>query len=230
MTQATDRQAPIAALPFKALFDIDALLTKVAETLRSEGRSLAGVIQGRSKAARHVDNLVLRDLADGGESRILQDLGSQSQGCRLNPQALAIISENLMRQLERRPDLLIVNRFGRGEAEGHGLRPVIEKAVTLEVPVLVAVRDEYRPAWEAFSQGVAIGRRAGSGSGLGPRQPFRNRRGRERGGAASGKSRRRAFDQLGGGRTRLGSQASVAGRASRCRSIRSRRQPTASAR
>ena len=155
MTQATDRQAPIAALPFKALFDIDALLTKVAETLRSEGRSLAGVIQGRSKAARHVDNLVLRDLADGGESRILQDLGSQSQGCRLNPQALAIISENLMRQLERRPDLLIVNRFGRGEAEGHGLRPVIEKAVTLEVPVLVAVRDEYRPAWEAFSQGVA---------------------------------------------------------------------------
>ena len=25
----------------------------------------------------------------------------------------------------------------------------------MEVPVLVAVRDEYRPAWEAFSQGVA---------------------------------------------------------------------------
>ncbi|MGO1119944.1 DUF2478 domain-containing protein [Rhodovibrionaceae bacterium A322] len=151
----TDSHAPIAAVAFPAQFDVDSLLTRVADHLREQGAAMVGVIQGRGTEARHVDNLVLRDLSDGKESRILQDLGSQSQGCRLNPTALAAISENLMRQLDGQPDLLIVNRFGRGESEGHGLRPVLEKALHLEVPVLVAVRDEYRPAWDEFSQGLA---------------------------------------------------------------------------
>ena len=47
-------------------------------------------------------------------------------------------------------DLMILNRFGRCESEGGGLRPAIEKAVLKNIPVLIAVRPKYRAQWDAF--------------------------------------------------------------------------------
>lgn len=55
-----------------------------------------------------------------------------------------------MRNLDAKPDLLVVNRFGRGEAEGHGFRSAIEKAFVMGIPVLTAVRDDYLDEWRSF--------------------------------------------------------------------------------
>ena len=70
---------------------------------------------------------------------------------KLDNSMLLEISEVAMRDLELAPDLLIVNRFGRSEAEGHGFRQVIEKAFLTGIPVLTAVKDEYYDDWKAFS-------------------------------------------------------------------------------
>ncbi len=53
------------------------------------------------------------------------------------------------------PDLLIVNKFGKAEALGRGFRPVIARALELEVPVLVGLNRSNRESFDAFAEGLA---------------------------------------------------------------------------
>ncbi len=53
------------------------------------------------------------------------------------------------------PDVLIINRFGRAEAEGKGMRGAIETALTLDIPVIIGVRRDYVEVWETFHGGMA---------------------------------------------------------------------------
>jgi uncharacterized protein DUF2478 len=136
--------------------DVDPALDALVKKLRELGISMIGCLQiqlpdpGSCCPISH-----LEDLASGDQTRITQPLGSGSTGCRLDPGALANAAEELSRQLETHPDILILNRFGRGESEGRGFRPVIERAVELGVPVLIAVKERYTPEWETFSSGLA---------------------------------------------------------------------------
>jgi Protein of unknown function (DUF2478) len=43
------------------------------------------------------------------------------------------------RAVLERIDLLIINKFGREEAHGRGLRPVIAEALIAEIPLLISV-------------------------------------------------------------------------------------------
>ena len=52
--------------------------------------------------------------------------------------------------------LLIVNKFGKHEAEGRGFRNVIAEAVAMDIPVLVGLNTLNRPAFESFTQGLAV--------------------------------------------------------------------------
>lgn len=50
-----------------------------------------------------------------------------AKGCRLDPRALAALSGSLLGELDAGTQLLVLNRFGKGESEGHGFRAVIEQ-------------------------------------------------------------------------------------------------------
>lgn len=146
----------IAGISFPSKFPIDALLLDVVEALSRQGLKLGGVLQYvTTDAERHVDMVRLRDLRDGSETRILQDLGREARGCRLDSEAIAGVAARLERTLDEGADLLVVNRFGRGEAEGHGLRTILERAVAMDMAVLVAVRTDYGDAWAQFHGGLA---------------------------------------------------------------------------
>ena len=86
---------------------------------------------------------------------ITKNRGSLARGCKLDGDALATLSEQLEGDLDHTPDILIIGRFGRSEADGRGLRDVISKAMDLGIPVLVGVRDEYDAAWQDFHGGYA---------------------------------------------------------------------------
>lgn len=139
----------------------DALLDRVAQVLRSEGYRIAGLVQrpvapeGGARALLHV-----ADLSSGALLRITQDLGADARGCRLDPGALAAAAGALMARLEdaadKAPDALILNRFGKAETEGKGLRGVAEQACLRGIPVLAALRPGHRAGWEAFSGGAAV--------------------------------------------------------------------------
>lgn len=136
--------------------DADALLAGVAADLAGEGYRIAGLTQrpvAPAAGARSV--LHVADLADGALLRITQDLGEGATGCRLDAGALAAAAGALMARLDAPLDALVLNRFGKAEAEGHGLRGVAEQACARDIPVLVGLRPGHRAEWEAFSGGAA---------------------------------------------------------------------------
>ncbi len=151
--ETADLSCLLAAIVFEPGEDVDTILSEIA-TEHSALR-LAGVVQtGGNKDGCDVREMALKSLRDGWEIHILEDRGSQSQGCRLNPHAITEVAGRIERELEAGADLLLVNRFGRAESEGYGLRPVFERAVLDGVPVLTAVRSDYLGAWEEFHGGL----------------------------------------------------------------------------
>jgi len=135
----------------------DEVLAEVALRLRAEGVALAGVVQVNDEfdPARpcHMD---LHILTGANVVRISQNLGALSKGCRLDPAGLEQAVGLVAQALETGPDLLIVNKFGKQEADGRGFRPLIGQALAAGIPVLTAVNTANRPAFEAFAEGLGV--------------------------------------------------------------------------
>jgi hypothetical protein len=80
-----------------------------------------------------------KDLLGGDEIKISLDRGNEARGCRLDPDAFARIGAWIERAALERVDLLIINKFGKEEARGRGLRPVIAEALIAEIPLMIGV-------------------------------------------------------------------------------------------
>lgn len=134
---------------------VDEILARVARDLREAGSRLAGAVQYNtcSRSGCRCD-MTLEDLASGQLVAISEDRGPEARGCRLNSAALEEIVGLASVALENEVDILIVNKFGKREAEGHGFRQVIETAAARGVPVLVAVSRENLDAWNRFAMGA----------------------------------------------------------------------------
>ena len=130
---------------------VDPLLEETARTLGAMGYRVGGFVQEERIADGCCAATYLRDIEDGHSVLITQILGAEAKGCRLDPQRLAEASVALLDSLDGGIDLLVLNRFGKDEAEGRGFRAVIEKALGLGIPVLSGVREAYAPALEDFA-------------------------------------------------------------------------------
>ena len=147
----------LAAVHVDAPRGTDILLERAAEALRARGVRLAGVVQtntARANRARCDMNLAV--LPTGRIVRISQDRGEGARGCHLDHGALeeAVVQvEQTIRS--RRPDLVIINKFGKQEAQGRGFVPVISAALEAGIPVLVGVSNLNRDEFETFASGLA---------------------------------------------------------------------------
>jgi hypothetical protein len=135
----------------------DRLLAEVALHLAALGWSLAGAVQVNSGGCEGgACDMDLRLLDDGRTIRISQSLGSLSDGCRLDPagleEAVGRVSASLRRTA---PRLLIINKFGRQEAEGRGFCSVMAEAMMQGIPVLTGVGHDHADAFAAFADGMA---------------------------------------------------------------------------
>ncbi|MDH7787485.1 hypothetical protein QBD01_003512 [Ochrobactrum sp. 19YEA23] len=131
---------------------VDHFLVDVVARARDEGLRVTGFLQYRGAKTDECCRTISVENIDSGEVRLIsQPLGAGSAGCRLDPAALADIAGELLVELDMPTDLLVVNRFGKGECEGHGLRAVIETAFARGVPVLTIVRDTYADGWRDFA-------------------------------------------------------------------------------
>ena len=95
-------------------------------------------------------------LPDGPVIRISQRLGHLSKGCRLDPSALEQAVGLVETRLVKGADCLIINKFGRFEAEGHGFRSVIADALSRDIPVLVGLNRLNAVAFWEFSGDLAV--------------------------------------------------------------------------
>ncbi|MDD9716474.1 DUF2478 domain-containing protein [Dinoroseobacter sp. PD6] len=147
---------PLAAVHFDH-GDIDTFFSNIAEAFTQRGFVVCGVVQTRGEAGGecHCADMDLTTFGSNRTFRISQPLGNGSRGCRLHPGALAECSAFLEQELEKGPNLLILNRFGRGESEGRGFRDLMIRALALDIPVLTAVRPAYVESWSEFGAGAA---------------------------------------------------------------------------
>ncbi|TVQ00989.1 MAG: DUF2478 domain-containing protein [Roseinatronobacter sp.] len=134
----------------------DKLLAELAESLHARGWPLAGVVQinRETRPDRHCD-MDLCVLGHDNTLRISQDLGPHSRGCRLDPVGLENAVGLVEADLDHRPALLIINKFGKSEVEGRGFRAVIGKALSEGIPVLTSVNRNNLDGFLAYSADMA---------------------------------------------------------------------------
>jgi hypothetical protein len=133
----------------------DLFLSSLAAELAGRGLRLAGTVQRNTcpPGAQPCD-MDLRVLPDGPTLRISENRGALALGCRLDPGALETAVVAVMDRLAG-ADLMLVNKFGRQEAEGRGLVPAIALALDRGMPVLVGVNALNVPAFLGFAGGLA---------------------------------------------------------------------------
>jgi len=135
---------------------IDRLLTLFSQQLIARGDRLIGVAQTNTECADEtLCDMDVQVLPDGPTIRISQSLGTGAKGCRLNPSALEQAVALVSASLDTNPQLLVVNKFGKHEAEGRGFRPVIGDALARGIPVLAGVNTLNHAAFVEFTQGMA---------------------------------------------------------------------------
>jgi len=118
----------------------DALIARCAAALIAAGYRLGGVVQSNPHwDGRRRCDMYVKDLLGGDEVKISFDRGNEARGCRLDPAAFARIDAWVERAVLERVDLLIINKFGKEEARGRGLRPVIADALIAEIPLVIGV-------------------------------------------------------------------------------------------
>lgn len=138
----------------------DETLAAVVRELKARGWALAGAVQVNHRAAPdRAGEMDLHVLATGSVVRISQRLGPLARGCRLDPAGLerAVgLTEGVLASLagQGAPRLLVVNKFGKQEAEGRGFRPLIGRALAEGIPVLTAVSPRNLPGFAAFDEGM----------------------------------------------------------------------------
>lgn len=132
------------------------LLSDLAADLAQQGLRLCGTTQHDTPRAKdHACDMDVKVLPDGPIIRISQSLGANARGCRLDPGALETTVSLANHALANGADLLIVNKFGKHEADGRGFRDTIAVALSLGIPVLVGANALNLEALQKFFDGMA---------------------------------------------------------------------------
>ena len=149
----------IAAIVYADKVYPDRAIACAIEPLRASGVSLAGALQIEAvvEDGRHPCDMLLLNLASGEVTAIADERGRHAQGCRLDVGILTEMAEAIECSLQsEEPRLLVINKFGKVEADGGGLRNAIAEAVSLGIPVLVGVPARNLDRWRAFAGPHAI--------------------------------------------------------------------------
>jgi nucleoside-triphosphatase THEP1 len=134
----------------------DKIMKHVVDRCRMRGTRLAGVVQYRSRYPSHSCDMVLENLATGRQTSIFADRGRGAKGCQLDEYAMLQTVSEIELALKDGPGLLVLNKFGKVEAEGMGMRDLIAQAMCMGIPVIVGVPARNLHAWREFAREFSI--------------------------------------------------------------------------
>jgi molybdopterin-guanine dinucleotide biosynthesis adapter protein len=130
------------------------LLSRFAAALVARGVDVGGLVQRTTKEPNGKNRMELIDIRTGAVYRISQNLGPGSDACCLNPGGLSEASLVIRREIDHRPELLVINKFAGEEAEGHGLAPDMFEAIAQGMPVLTTLSRRREPRWQLLTGGA----------------------------------------------------------------------------
>lgn len=132
----------------------EALLSTFAAELSARGFRIGGLAQetvvGDDGCKTRMEVV---ELDTGRRLSIVQDLGSGSSSCSLDPSALAEASSAVRRAMDSGVDLLFVNKFAKSEKLGRGFAAEMLAAMAAGIPILTAVPGVLMEEWTAFTGG-----------------------------------------------------------------------------
>lgn len=127
-----------------------------ARILQGQGYLVRGLVQRNAPTAQACAcTMTLVDIHCGQEYRISQDLGAGSTCCRVDTNAVAEASAVLRQALGAELDLMVVNKFGKLEAQGLGLADEMLSAMAQGIPLLTSVEPQVLDRWRDFTGGIA---------------------------------------------------------------------------
>src|SRR5450631_2608 len=136
----TPEPYPILAIVYSDGLAADRFISDLGYRIRGAGIAVAGIVQhNKFIRDRTRCDMEIEELASGIVLKISEDRGKEARGCRLDRGALSEAAALLSASIESGPQLVILNKFGKTEAEGQGLRDTLAQAVQLGVPVIVGV-------------------------------------------------------------------------------------------
>ena len=142
----------LAAILYRPEDDVDTLLADFASALSQDGERIGGIVQRNLKdQAGRSNGMQVVDLLTGRAISICQPLGAGAMACKLDPAGLAEASVAVSRAIAEDVALIIVNKFSKQEAGGHGLRNELAEAIIAGGPVLTAVPEKCFDAWIDFT-------------------------------------------------------------------------------
>jgi hypothetical protein len=151
-----DAQCDVAAVVYGADDDPDGVLIDFAGDLRRSGLRAVGVVQAGRSCQAESPRLGVVMLPGGETVCLVSDPGACGTGCRLDAGRLTELAKRLAAAMQDGADLIVINRFGRAEAEGGGLSDLIAQALDADIPVLIAVPERRFPDWIRFSGGMNV--------------------------------------------------------------------------
>lgn len=144
----------LAVMVYDNSLAADGLLAHVADTLVAKGYRLGGVVQSNvHRPGRRKCDMYLRDLLGGEQIRISLDRGNEARGCRLDADAFSRINAWGEQALAAGVDLILINKFGKEETQGRGLRTLIAEALGARIPVVLGVSSLNLPDLETYAGG-----------------------------------------------------------------------------
>ena len=150
-----DSQCDLAALVYEPDQDPDAILRDFAAELKAGGYRAVGLVQlGHHCVDAPGLSAVL--VHSGEELQLFQDLGACATGCRLDVGQLFDAGGRVAGAIDEGADLVIVNRFGRQERDGKGLSYLVERALSADIPVVIAVPSHRFADWIKFADGMSV--------------------------------------------------------------------------
>jgi hypothetical protein len=146
----------VAALVYDEQSYPDDILKQVVDCGRMRGMRLAGVLQHRSGEPGHRCDMVLEDLTTGRRTSIFAGRGRGAKGCQLDEFAMLQTVSEIELALHDDPSLVVLNKFGKVEAEGMGMRDLIARAIGMGIPVIIGVPARNLCAWREFAGEFSI--------------------------------------------------------------------------
>jgi nucleoside-triphosphatase THEP1 len=150
--QCFDAQCDLAALVFGKPDEPDRLLAEFVQDLVTRGYRVVGLIQTRLSDG----GAAVRVLPTGETIPLAPRRDTRLPASRPDPCDLAEAAARVDALIPTGADLVIINRFGKLEAEGTGLVDEIARALSFDIPVLVAVPEFRFSEWLSFCRGMGV--------------------------------------------------------------------------
>ncbi len=144
--------APCAAVIYGDDTNANGVVERFARSISRQGLKVRGLVQQRPNPEKRCAGAIyLVDLESDDSYPISQNLGSESTACTLDPSGIAEASQVLRRALADPPDLLVISKFGKLEADGRGLIAELMDALVRGVPVITTVHHRHVDRWREMT-------------------------------------------------------------------------------